>query len=76
MCIYIFEGRALMIKNRLDEKTSGVSNIEMAVMCNMYGITDDMLGERKSINESDNIKDTVSVSGYDMADMYDLLKNK
>ena len=85
-CIYVFEGRTLMIKDRLDEKTynesdsnkdtSGISNIDMAVMYNMYGISDDMLDERKLINESQANKNTVSVSGYDMADMYDLLKNK
>lgn len=56
--------------------TSGVSNIDLAVMYNMYGFTDEMLEERKLINDSDTNKDIVSVSGYDMADMYDLLKNK
>lgn len=77
-----------MNKKKLDERntkfnelyenigTSGVSNIDLAVMYNTYGITDEMLEERKLINKSDTNKGIVSVSGYDMADMYDLLKNK
>jgi len=77
-----------MNKNKLDKANirfnksddnnvnSGVSNIAMSVMYNMYGITDDMIEEKKTINDSDANKNTVSVLEFDMATMYDMLKNK
>ncbi|MBZ9687003.1 hypothetical protein G9F72_011775 [Clostridium estertheticum] len=76
-------GKTNITINELDDDkgSSGVSNIEMAVMYNMYNMLSDItnvaLEEKRKLNNvsSTNI-DTVSVSNVDMASMYNMLKNK